>query len=148
MADNRFYLKVAHALTGCRLVEQELKLYISQALQLAARCIGSRMVFTFSGDDYENAALETLIKAFKKLSDNEQLARDLTRFKDERNFRSHRAITSCLDPEMELSRPDVREVEQRLLGIQEEANRLLHAIHDEAGNFVGHLYFGEFPDEP
>jgi hypothetical protein len=30
-----FYLKVAYALSGCQLVEQELKLYITQALELA-----------------------------------------------------------------------------------------------------------------
>jgi hypothetical protein len=147
MADNRFYLKVAHALTGCQLVEQQLKLYISQALELAQKCVGSRMPFKFSGEDYENSALETLIKTFKKLSNNEQLVRDLLAFKEERNYLSHRAITSCLDPDMELSLPEVAEAERRLLAIQEEANRLWHALHEEASNFIGHLYFEEFPDD-
>lgn len=146
MADDRFYLKVAHALSGCQLVEQQLKLYISQAFELAQKCVGNRMTFKFSGEDYENAALESLIKTFKKLSNNEQLIQDLNAFKDERNFLSHRAITSCLDPDMELSLSEAAEAEQRLLAIQDEANRLWHAIHEEAGNFLGHLYFGEFQD--
>lgn len=29
---NDFYLQIAYALSGCQLVEQELKLYISEAL--------------------------------------------------------------------------------------------------------------------
>jgi hypothetical protein len=31
---DEFYLQVAFALSGCQLVEEELKLYISQALDL------------------------------------------------------------------------------------------------------------------
>jgi len=143
MADDQFYLKVAHALTGCQLVEQQLKLYISEALELAEKCIGDKMTFKFSGDDYENSALEALIKTFKKLSNNAQLASDLSAFKEERNFLSHKAITHCLDPEMELSVPERSEVERRMLSIQEEANRLWHAIHEEANNFRGHLYFDD-----
>ncbi|MEN1930185.1 hypothetical protein WCE37_14515 [Luteimonas sp. MJ250] len=146
MADDRFYLKVAHALTGCQLVEQQLKLYISEALELAKKCIGDKMPFNFAGDDYENSALETLIKTFKKLSNNAQLGTDLSAFKDQRNFLSHKAITHCLDPDMELSLPERAEVEKRMLAIQDEANRLWHAIHVEANSFRGHLYFDDESD--
>ena len=141
MTDDNFYLKIAHALTGCQLVEQQLKLYISQALELAKKYIGDKMPFKYSGDDYEDSALETLIKTFKKLSDNAQLSAALSAFKDERNFLSHKAITHCLDPDMDLSLPERIEVEERLISIQNEANRLWHAIHEEANKFVGHLYF-------
>jgi hypothetical protein len=129
-----------------QLVEQQLKLYISEALELAKKCIGDKMAFQYSGDDYQNSALETLIKTFNKLSDNAQLASALSAFKDERNFLSHKAITHCLDPDMELSLPERSQVETRLLAIQEEANRLWHAIHEEANNFRGHLYFDDESD--
>lgn len=142
MTDTPFYLKVAHALSGCQLVEQQLKLYISESLELAKKCIGDRMPFKYSVDDYENSALETLIKTFKKLSNNEQLARDLTAFKDDRNFLSHRAITFCLDPDLELSQPGREEVERRLSKIQDESIRLWQEIDEEANHIRGHLYFG------
>jgi len=45
MDEDDFYLKVAHALSGCQLVEQELKLYITKALDLAKKCIGDKMSF-------------------------------------------------------------------------------------------------------
>jgi hypothetical protein len=51
LRDRDFYLEVAYALTSCQLIEQELKLYISEAFQLAAKCVGHRMVFKFSGDE-------------------------------------------------------------------------------------------------
>lgn len=142
MTDAPFYLKVAYALSGCQMVEQQLKLYISESLELAKKCIDDRMPFKYSGDDYENSALEALIKAFKKLSNNEQLGRDLTAFKDERNFLSHRAITFCLDPDLELSQREREEVERRLVKIQEESTRLWREIDEEANHFRGHLYFG------
>lgn len=103
MDEDDFYLKVAHALSGCQLVEQELKLYITEALDLAKKCIGDKMQFKISGEDYANSSLEGLIKIFKKLSDNETLVTELNQFKDERNFLSHKGITHCLDYEGELS---------------------------------------------
>ena len=45
MDEDDFYLKVAHALSGCQLVEQQLKLYITEALELAKKCIGKKMPF-------------------------------------------------------------------------------------------------------
>jgi hypothetical protein len=61
LRDHDFHLEVAYALTSCQLIEQELKLYTSEAFQLAAKCVGHRMVFKFSRDDYEDASLERLI---------------------------------------------------------------------------------------
>ncbi|MDP1654805.1 MAG: hypothetical protein Q8K91_09515 [Hylemonella sp.] len=98
-----FYLKVAFALSGCQLVEQQLKLYISEAFQLAKKCIGKRIPFMMSGDDYEDASLERLIDVFRKLTNNQTLVSDLSRFKKERNFLSHKGIAHCLDPEGELA---------------------------------------------
>jgi hypothetical protein len=70
MDKNDFYLKVTRALTGCQLVEQQLKLYITEALMLVKKCIGKQMSFKMVGNDYANASLENLIKTFEKLTDN------------------------------------------------------------------------------
>jgi hypothetical protein len=84
--EDDFYLEVAHALSGCQLVEQELKLYISEGFDLVRKCVGSQTHFKMTGDDYANTALEGLIKVFKKLSDNERLSAERNKFKDKRNF--------------------------------------------------------------
>ena len=146
MDDNDFYLKVAYALSGCQLIEQQLKLYISEALELARKCIGKRLPFKLDGDDYADASLERLIEVFRKLADNDQLVKDLRKFKDERNFLSHKGIAHCLDYEGDLLETTALEFQERLDAIQSEAERLRTAIHEEANKFRGELYFGEFPN--
>ena len=143
MISRDFHHKVALSLTGCQLVEQELKLYISEALLLAKKCVGSRMPFNMSGSDFENSPLERLITAFSKLCDNPALVRDLNRFKDERNFLSHKAITSCLDFFGELIESEIETVLPRLKNIETEANRLTHAIHEEANKISVQLDFDD-----
>lgn len=143
MDEDGFYLKVAHALSGCQLVEQQLKLYITQALDLARKRIGAKMTFTMSGKDYANSSLEQLIKIFKKLTANEALVQELNRFKDERNFLSHEGITHWLDYEGEIFHSTAEEFNQRLDSIRVEADRLCHAIHEEANKFCGHLWFDD-----
>lgn len=140
-----FYLQVAFALSGCQLVEQELKLYVAEALELAKKCIGNRMIFKMSGEDYEDSSLEKLIGAFRKLSDNASLISDLEKFKKERNFLSHKGIAHCLDPMGELGEMSVQELMPRLAAIQSEAERLRIALHEEANKFLGYLYFEESP---
>lgn len=143
MKAHDFYQKVALSLAGCQLVEQELKLYISEALLLAKKCVGSRMHFDMSGDDFQDAPLERLIKTFRKLCNNTSLVQDLGRFKDERNFLSHRAITSCLDFVGELVDSEIDAIEPRLVEIQKESDRLVRAIHEEANKFTVLLAFDE-----
>jgi hypothetical protein len=145
-AADDFYQQVAYALTGCQLVEQELKLYISEALEYVRKCVGKRLNFKMSGEDYEDASLERLIDVFRKLTNNETLVAELRKFKSERNFLSHKAIAYCLDPMGELGDMSVAEVTPRLHAVQAEAERLRRAIHDEGGSFKGHLYFGTFPE--
>lgn len=146
MNEDDFYLKVAYALSGCQLVEQQLKLYVTEALDLARKCIGDKMTFKLSGEDYEESSLERLIEIFKKLSGNEVLGRELVAFKKERNFLSHKAITHCLDYEGELFCSTAEDMQTRLHAISAEAERLREAIHLEANKFRGHLYFD--PIEP
>ncbi|HKB83447.1 MAG TPA: hypothetical protein VKD04_09610 [Burkholderiales bacterium] len=139
--EDDFYLKIAHALSGCQLVEQELKLYITEALELAQKCIGDKMPFTMKGEDYADSSLERLIEIFKKLTDNETLVIELRQFKNERNFLSHKGITHCLDYEGDLSHTTAFEFQHRLDAIQREAQRLRIALHEEANKFRGHLFF-------
>jgi hypothetical protein len=141
MKEDDFYLKVAYALSGCQLVEQELKLYITEAFDLARKCIGNKMSFKMSGEDYANASLESLIKTFKKLSDNEGLVVRLGQFKDERNFLSHKGIAHCLDYEGELFYSTAAEFQVRLEAIKSEAQSLQSALHAEANKFRVHLWF-------
>jgi len=141
MDENDFYLKVAHALSGCQLVEQQLKLYITEALELAKKCIGEKMPFKMAGEDYTDSSLERLIEIFRKLSDNETLVTDLRQFKNERNFLSHKGIAHCLDYEGELFHSTALEFQDRLANVEIAAQRLYIAIHEEANKFRGHLWF-------
>jgi len=143
MDEDDFYLKVAHALSGCQLVEQQLKLYITEALELANKCIGEKMPFKMTGDDYADSSLERLIDIFRKLSDNETLVTDLRQFKNERNFLSHKGIAHCLDYEGGLFRSTALEFQDRLAAIEVEAQRLYLAVHEEANKFRGHLWFDD-----
>jgi hypothetical protein len=136
-----FYLKVAHALSGCQLVEAELKRYITEALILAKICIGDKMPFKMIGEDYADSSLERLIETFKKLSDNKTLVAELSKFKQERNFLSHKSIAHCRAPDGDLDDDAMAEFQNRLAAIAPEAQRLLLAIHEEANKFRGHLYF-------
>ena len=147
MDEDDFYLKVAHALSGCQLIEQELKLYITEALELVKKFVGDKIPFKMSGDDYANSSLESLIKVFRKLSDNESLVTELNKFKDERNFLSHTGITHCLDYEGELFHSTAIEFQGRLEAIQGEAKRLRIALHEEANKFRGHLWFEDLTQE-
>lgn len=147
MNEDDFYLKVAHALSGCQLVEQELKLYITEALELAKKCIAGRMPFGMSGDDYADCSPERLITAFEKLTDNRELVRELAKFKKERNFLSHKGIAHCLDLEGGLFDPTAREFVERLEAIRRESRRLWTAIQEEANKFCGHLLFDVVSEE-
>lgn len=143
MDDDDFYLKVAHALSGCQLVEQQLKLYITEAFDLVRKCLGDKMPFKMSGEDYEDSSFEKLIEIFSKLTKNEALVSDLRKFKKERNFLSHKGITHCLDYEGGLFQSTAEDFQVRLVAIQKEAHRLYIAIHEEANEFRGYLWFDD-----
>lgn len=140
-AEDKFYLEVAHALSSCQLIEQALKLYISEAFELARKCIGDKMIFSLSGEDYENASLERLIGTFKRLTGNPTLVKDLEKFKSERNYLSHKGIANCLDPMGHLSEPETIDLRKRLEHIKSESHRLRLLLHEEAGKFRPHLWF-------
>ena len=49
MGKDEFFLQVAYGLSGCQLVEQELKLYITEVLDLVRKWIAGRITFKLSG---------------------------------------------------------------------------------------------------
>ena len=109
-----------------------MKLYIAEALELAKKCIGHKIPFKMSGEDYADSSLEKLIDIFKKLSDDETLVHELHAFKKERNFLSHRGIVHCLDPDGDLDYIAMAEFQTRLAAIEPEAQRLRYAIFSKA----------------
>jgi len=139
MNENDFYLKVAYALSGCQLVEQQLKSYITDALGFIRKRPCRQVAFKMNGDDYEDVPLGRLIDVFRKLSDNDVLVKDLNKFKAERNFVSHKCISHCIDPEGELFQTTVQDFEERLSAIEQEAQRLLVAINEEGNKSRVHL---------
>jgi hypothetical protein len=146
MDRDSFYLQVAQALSGCQLVEQELKLYIAEALELAAKCIGKRMPFKYKGADYKDKPLERLVETFRKLTHNEQLVSELRRFKEERNFLSHKGIAHCLDYEGDLFFSTAVEYQPRLVAIEAEAQRLQTVLRNELNSIRAELDFGLLSD--
>jgi hypothetical protein len=145
--DDEYYLQTAYALAGCQMLEQELKLYISDALALVHRCVADKVPFKFSGDDYLDASLERLIDVFRKLSENPNLVARLRKFKDTRNHLAHRSITECLDYDGDLFLPKSEETLALLNTIQEEANMLRHAVRYEAQKFTPELDYGNLSSD-
>jgi predicted enzyme related to lactoylglutathione lyase len=141
MNKHEFYFAVADALSGCQLVEQVLKLYITEALQLAKKCIGDNMIFKIDGKEYEDAPLGRLIGIFKKLNNNENLIIELGKFKEDRNFLSHRGISHVLDYDGDLSTDSASEYKVKLAAIKDSATRLSKDIYEEHQKISVHLWF-------
>ena len=141
MEKDEFFLMVSRALSGCQMIEMELKLYLSNAVALINKRLGNRMFCGMSGDDFQNHSLERLITEFKKFSDNGTLIKRLNKFKDERNFLSHKAIASCMDPHNGYQGLQAASLDERLLKIEKEASDITHTIHEESAKFLGYLLF-------
>lgn len=141
MEQDEFFLKVSRALSGCQMVEMELKLYLANAVALIKKRLGDRMPFEMTGDDYQNFSLERLISTFKKFTDNKDLVKRLNKFKDERNFLSHKAIATCMDKHNGYQAWHAASLDERLLKIEAEATELVHVLHNESAKFLGYLWF-------
>ena len=87
---------VSHALTVFQLIEESLKLYITFRFKLIRIRLDPSIPFEFNGRDYENAALETLIKMFAKLSTNQSLIESLNKITGNRNYVAHQALVRYL----------------------------------------------------
>lgn len=75
-----------------QLIEEFLKLYIEYSFKHAAVYLSEKMPFRFTGEEFENAPLERLLIAFRKLNNNDEVIGTLERLKDKRNFCAHRAF--------------------------------------------------------
>jgi hypothetical protein len=131
MKNHEFLIEVAKALAGCQAVELELKLYITHALEKAARIIDNRVTFRFSGDDYREASLERLIEVFKKTCSNDDLAKHLAQFKTKRNFLAHKAIANCMTEDGNLDELATAGAYSDLNTIQRDSEALVEAIAKE-----------------
>jgi hypothetical protein len=126
-----FLLKVGQALSSCQLVEEALKMYISDCfLKIQVLTMG-HVPFKFTGADYEDAALEKLIQVFRKLSDNTSLAERLSKFRIERNYLAHKAIARYPRRQSEALANKV-EIFARLTKLQGEGDYLWKTIMKEA----------------
>lgn len=141
-----FYLRVGRALEGCQLVEQELKRYITEALELVKKCVKGKLAFKMSGEDSDNKSLGRLIDTFEQLSDNLELVAALRKFVEQRNILGHTGIARCLDLEGEFDLSATEEFEKKLAAMQPEANRLRIKIREEANKCLVHLDFDPLPD--
>lgn len=139
--ENEFFQKVTLGLAGCQRVEQHIKLFINEAYSFAKECIGNRMEFQFSGNDVESHSLERLIDVFRKFTDDPDLVKELRRFKDERNFLSHTAITHCYDYEGEYLEIAAIDLKPRLRQIEIDAQCLVDRIHEHHMNLICERYF-------
>jgi len=133
------YLDVAKALTGCQLLEQELKAYLSawRALEHDS----SAAALPTSSPEFDEKPLGQLVITFRKANSNIRLIDELWRFKDERNFLAHRAIQECLDLEGELFLTSVHETIPRIREIEATARRLRSDVYNEMNTLLVSRWF-------
>lgn len=143
---DELYLQVAHTLAGCQLVEQELKLYITEILALVRKTADKRLPFNYSEADVEDKPLGDLIRQFSKLTNNKQLVKDLDAFRKERNFISHKAIINCLDFLNEVDYSAADALKPRLRKIKLDADKLVERMHEELSKIMVQFVFE--PIEP
>jgi hypothetical protein len=140
-----FFREVAGALSACQLVEQALKLYLAEALELVAERVGTDLPFKMRGEHYDDASLERLIDNFRKLSDDATLIADLRAFKDERNFLSHNSIAYCINPDGEFDDGIAQDLEARIKAIGPKAETLPASIHHAANDIHAKFWFEVLP---
>lgn len=120
---------VSHALTVFQVIEESLKLYIKFSFKLIRSKLDLSIPFEFSGKDYENAALETLIKIFSKLSDNKALIESLNKITGNRNYVAHQALVKYLHGADDGTHHD--EHTQKITDISVEASKCLALLQQD-----------------
>ena len=144
MHRSEYLLDVAHSLGACQLLELELKLYIERAFHVTRKKTKGVVPFRFTGEDYEDASLERLISVFRKLNENQSLIGKLDKFRKDRNFVAHKAVTHCLDPvDGGFVDSHVEEVQKMLNRVASDAHELSKQVYEESRQFLGHYYFDE-----
>ena len=148
ISQDAFFADVANGLAGCQKVEQYLKLYIHEAFDFARVCIDGRMPFYFCGDNVKDASLERLIEIFKKLTDDNQLVKDLYSFKDERNYLSHCAITNCHDGGGDYCEHLAGKARSRILAVESTARQLADRLWQQRSKILVSRYFEDLTKSP
>jgi len=92
---------VTGALSIFQAIESSLKLYITHSFKLIKVKLGASVAFNFSGSDYENAPLETLVKTFSRVSNNTDLVMTLRELIKYKNYVAQLAYRQYLQTEGE-----------------------------------------------
>ncbi|MDY4284588.1 MULTISPECIES: hypothetical protein [Xanthomonas] len=86
------YQEIANlTLGGYQLIEALLKTYLRNYFNIAKHRLGRDLHFGFTGSDYDNAALGTLLKVFAKTCSDSQLVKDLQAEIPHRDYVAHQA---------------------------------------------------------
>ena len=86
------YQEIANlTLGGYQLIEALLKTYLRNYFNIAKHRLSSDFHFGFTGSDYDNAALGTLLKVFAKTCSDSQLVKDLQTEIPHRDHVAHQA---------------------------------------------------------
>ncbi len=133
-------LQMGHALSQCQIIEQWIKYYIQLSFRIIRRHVPREFVFNFSHEDYDDASLGVLLTVFRKLNSNAALHADLKEIKKERDFLAHRAATDISETGMSDDKEAMARLFERLVSLEDRANRLFHAVGDEVDKLREEAY--------
>lgn len=117
-----YIFEVSGTLGIFQLIEEFLKLYIEYSFKHAAVYLSGKMPFRFTGEEFEDAPLERLLIAFRKLNNNNEVVGTLEKLKDKRNFCAHRAFVWYFE-NPEIDEGGYREKLELIKEIKKEAIR-------------------------
>jgi hypothetical protein len=89
--NHAYALAVQSALFTFQMIEEALKIYIGLSYEILKRSAPAPIAFNFDASAIHNAPLGKLIKMFSGVTANRQLASDLSKIVEWRNFCAHRA---------------------------------------------------------
>lgn len=141
-----FFLAVAGALDRCQALELALKCHISATFAAARKYLDSRVIFKMDESDVEKKSLGQLIQLYAKMSDDEDLIKDLRKFTQDRNFLAHSAIRSSYLPDGTFL-PSNEGMHERILQIEADADRLFRKVYDSGRQVLVHVWFDDITTE-
>lgn len=136
------FLAVAGALDRCQALELALKRHVAATFEAARKYLDPRIVFKLDESDVEKKSLGQLIDLYSKMSNDEELIKDLRKFTADRNFLAHKAIQSSYLPDGTFL-PSNDGIEQRVAQIESDAKRLFNKVYDSGGQVLVHVWFDD-----
>ena len=128
-SEKKSYQEIAAlTLSGYQLIEAMLKTYLRNYFNIAKHRVGADFYFGFSGDDYKNAALGTLLKAFSKTCSDSALVKDLQAELPRRDHVAHQAML-VLYKRQPCSSEELRELAAELSARSESIASLLNRLN-------------------